>query len=77
MDMTINDEEIILLPLYHNLPLQVDKEGRVNLLVKNNEEGFIELLIKKCDDSNPTLAYSLDSSNFLNEIYDYESVGES
>lgn len=34
--MTINDEEIIYLPLYHNLPLQVEKGGRISLLIKNN-----------------------------------------
>ena len=59
------------------MPLQVDKDGSANLLVKNNEEGFIELVIKKCDDSNPTFAYSLSPSDFLNQIYDYESMAES
>ena len=34
------------------------------------------LTIKKCDDSDPSIAYSLDSSDFLNEVYDYESIEE-
>lgn len=47
------------------------------MLIKNSEEGFIELVIKKCDESYPKIAYSLSPQDFMKQIYDYESLGDS
>lgn len=69
--VAIHDEEIIFLPLGYSLPLGIEPDGAVNLLVDNNEEGFIELIIKKCDESYPKIAYSLSPQDFMKQIYDY------
>ena len=61
LSLTINHEEIIFLPLDHKLPVKVHKDSAVNFLVDNSEEGYIEVSISRCDDSNPSMAYAFTS----------------
>lgn len=75
--MTINDEELLFIPFEQPVSLSVPSSGYVNLLLDNNQPGFIELVVKKCDQSEPTIAYAFSPTNFMEKNYDYESTGSS
>ena len=58
MVVCINHQEVILLPLDQKLPVKVHKEEGANFLVDNDQSGYIELTVSRCDDSTPSMAYS-------------------
>jgi hypothetical protein len=46
----------------------------INVLADVNIPGFIDLEIKKCDQSTPSLAYTFDYDGFMKGEYLYEAV---
>ena len=61
----------MFLPFNHEYPLQLHKGEYLNILADVNIPGYIELHIKKCDQSSPAFGYTFDYSDFLSNKYMY------
>lgn len=53
----INHQEIMFLPFDHEYPFSLHNGEDLNFLVENSQAGFIEVTIRKCDQSKPTFSY--------------------
>ncbi len=58
--MGINHQEVIFLPFNHEYPFQLHKNEYLNVLSDVNNPGFIDMYVKKCDQSVPILKYTFD-----------------
>lgn len=63
--MGINHQEVLFLPFNHEYPFQLHKNEYLNILADVNIPGFIELHIKKCDQSSPSFSYTFDYDSFV------------
>ena len=74
VSMGINHQEVIFLPFNHEYPFQLHKEEYLNILSDVNIPGFIELQVKKCDQSSPMLGYTFDYESFMKGEFLYRGA---
>jgi hypothetical protein len=71
VSMGINHQEVIFLPFNHEFPLQLHPLEYLNILIDVNIPGFIELKVRKCDQSVPSLRYTFNYDGFIKGDYMY------
>ncbi len=64
----------MLLPFNHDYPFTLHGNEELNFLVEVGQVGFIEILIRKCDDSSPILSYNQDYESFVKRDYENEII---
>lgn len=65
--VTINQNEIVMLPYHVEYPVVLKPGEQQHLLVEVSNEGFLLLVVRKCDEGVPTLSYSFDFSATLRD----------
>lgn len=57
----LTNGKIIFLPLDYEYPVFLEAKEEIKFVVENNDlESDIEFVIKKCDQSNPSIFYTLE-----------------
>mgnify|MGYP000977413136 FL=1 len=73
VSVMVNQDEIIMLPYQVEYPVVLKAAEKQHLLVEVSNEGFLLLVVRKCDEGVPTLSYSFDYNATLKDEYEYES----
>lgn len=64
----------MFLPFDHEYPFSLHNGEDLNFLVENSQAGFIEVTIRKCDQSKPTFSYVQHYDNFVKGEFDNELI---
>jgi hypothetical protein len=72
--MGVNHQEVVFLPFNHDYPFILHQKEYLNVLTDVNIPGFIDLELRKCDQTTPTLSYTFDYDGFIKGEYLYEAV---
>ena len=62
------------MPFDHEYPFVLHPNEYLNILTDVNIPGFIDLEVRKCDQSTPTLGYTFDYDSFIKGEYMYEAM---
>jgi hypothetical protein len=68
----INNREIIYLPFDHEFPLLLAKSDHIYIVLNCALAGYVKISLKKCDESQPFVGYTLDYNEFVNEDFQVE-----
>jgi hypothetical protein len=60
----------MMLPLSHEYPFTLHKNETLNFVVEISQPGFVEALVRKCDKSSPSFAYTERYANFMKGEFD-------
>ncbi len=69
MTASINHLEMVYLPLGFEYLIKLKNGEFLNLAVDNPETEYLEVRVKKCDESMPTLLYTNDAKEFKRGIF--------
>jgi hypothetical protein len=73
VSVLVNQDEIIILPYQVEYPIVLKPNENQHLLVEVSNEGFLLLVVRKCDEGVPILSYSFDYNGTLRDEYEYDS----
>lgn len=64
ISLGINHQEIMILPFQVEFPFILHKGEKLTFLVELSNAGYIEIITRKCDESNPVFSYTFDYDAF-------------
>lgn len=63
----------MILPFDVEFPFILHENEAIAFLVELSNNGYIEIITRKCDESNPTFSYTFDYDAFQKGEFTYES----
>lgn len=73
VSLGINHQEIMILPFDKEFPFALHQAETINFLVELSNPGYIEMTVRKCDESDPTFSYTYDYDGFQDGEFTYET----
>lgn len=64
VSLGINHQEIMILPFDLEFPFILHRSERTSFIVELSNPGYLEIVIRKCDESNPVFSYTFDYDSF-------------
>jgi|JI61114C2RNA_FD_contig_31_3971646_length_449_multi_1_in_0_out_0_1 hypothetical protein len=61
----------MILPYDVEFPFILHSQEKVHFLVEIKNPGYIEIVVRKCDESNPSFSYTFDYDSFQKEDFVY------
>lgn len=62
-----------MLPFNYEFSFQLEEGESINLLADVINQGYLNIKIKKCDESSPTFSYTFDEKSFQKLEFNYEN----
>lgn len=72
VSLGINHQEIMILPFENEYPFVLHSNQSIHFLVELSNNGYIQIVTRKCDESNPTFSYTFDYDAFQKEQFSYQ-----
>lgn len=69
----VNQDEAMILPYNVEFPIVLKQADKQFMIVEVNNEGNLLIVVKKCDEGVPVLAYNFDYEATKKDDFVYES----
>lgn len=63
----------MILPFDVEFPFILHADQKISFLVELSNPGYIEIITRKCDESNPIFSYTFDYDSFQKDEFTYET----
>jgi hypothetical protein len=70
---SVNHKELIYLPLGFDYLIKLHPQEALHLIIDRPDSEYLELKLRKCDSSRPSLYYTNNAQEFKNGVFSAEA----